>query len=296
MLPAPPSVLLALVLLPGSEAPLSGACEEIQRIELSAPAASREVCVSPGLMTGFISDAPAVVELQDEVRFAQVMRGRSGLSLVPPPDMAPGERLRLTARWGEGPSQQSVTFALVVAHPGRATRQVEVYRDQRSREALLQENSQERAANQRLREQVHHLQARLAQSGGLRGLLLAGELGEGGIPARQLKVEPSEQHMGDALSFSRAVTYRSLHSVAAEVWVDNSGAEPWRAEGASLVSATGEELKGVRVGQAEPIEPHHVRRVFIEADAAPGVPHGEVTIRLWGADGRSLTIPKVTFP
>ena len=71
MLPTPPSALWALVLLQGSEAPRSGPCEEIQRIELSAPpAASQEVCVSPGLMTGFTFDVPAVVELQDEVRFA----------------------------------------------------------------------------------------------------------------------------------------------------------------------------------------------------------------------------------
>ena len=83
MLPAPPSALLVLVLLQGSEVPLSGACEDIQRIDLSQSptAAALEVCVSPRLMTGFTFDAPAVVELQDDVRFAEVMHGRSGLSI-----------------------------------------------------------------------------------------------------------------------------------------------------------------------------------------------------------------------
>ncbi|HYO64686.1 MAG TPA: DUF2381 family protein [Archangium sp.] len=297
MLPSPPSALLALVLLQGNEAPLSGACEDIQRIELYlSSAVAQEVCVSPGLVTSFTFDVPPVVELQDDVRFAEVMRGRSGLSIVPPPDMAPGERIRLTARWGEGHSQQSVTFVLVMAHPGRATRQVEVSRDKRPREALLQENAQERAVSQRLREQVQRLQAQLVQSGGLLGLLRAGSLGNGGILARQLKQGPGELPLGDALSFSQGTTYRSKNSVAAEVWLENSGSEPWIVEGASLVSPTGEKLEGVRVGQEEIIAPQQTRRVFIEADAASGIPLGELTLRVWGADGRAISIPNVTFP
>ncbi|MCY1075324.1 DUF2381 family protein [Archangium lansingense] len=297
-MPTTASASLVALLLHGSPVsapPAATPCEDIQRIELSLSLGevAHEVCVRPGILTGFTFDAPVVVELQDEVRFAEVMRGRSGISFVPPPDMAPGERLRLTARWGgDGPSRQSVTFSLV-AHSGRATHQVEVFRDQRSREALLQENAQERAANQQLREQVQHLQVQLAQSGGLTGLLLSGALGHRGIPTRQLRPGLDEQDPVEGLSFSLLVTYRSLLTVAAEVWVLNSGSEPWIPEGASLVSPTGDALEGVRVGQGEPIPPQQRQRVLLEA---PGAPSGEVTLRLWGADGRTLTIPKVTFP
>ncbi|MFY0564957.1 DUF2381 family protein [Archangium lansingense] len=297
-MPTTASASLVALLLHGSPAsapPAAAPCEDIQRIELSLSLGevAHEVCVRPGILTGFTFDAPVVVELQDEVRFAEVMRGRSGISFVPPPDMAPGERLRLTAHWGgDGPSRQSVTFSLV-AHSGRATHQVEVFRDQRSREAVLQENAQERAANQQLREQVQHLQVQLAQSGGLTGLLLSGALGHQGIPARQLRPGLGEQDPVEGLSFTLLVTYRSLLTVAAEVWVLNSGSEPWIPEGASLVRPTGDALEGVRVRQGEPIPPQQLRRVLLEA---PGAPSGEVTLRLWGADGRTLTIPNVTFP
>lgn len=283
------SASLVVLLLQGSpeQPPVATPCEDIERIELSqSPRVDAEVCISPGLLTGFLFDTPVEVELQDEARFAELLRGLRGFSLLPPPDMALGERLRLTARLGGG--EQSITFSLV-AHPGRGARQVEVYRDQRPRASLLRENAQERAKNQQLREENQRLQAQLAQSSGLLGLLLAGLLGDTGIPVRQLRSGPGEQHSGDGLSSSRVITYRSLHTVAVEVWLANSGAGPWSAEGASLESVTGEKLEGVRVGHAEPIPPQQSRRVFIEADGAPS---GEMTLRLWGRMAASSPSPR----
>ena len=58
----------------------------------------------------------------------------------------------------------------------------------------------------------------------------------------------------------------------------------------------GEKLEGVRFGQVGPIPPGKTMRVFVEAGAASGVPRGEVTLRLWSEDGRSIALPKVTFP
>ena len=188
MLPASPSVLvLVLLQVPAeSRTPSLLGCEDVQRVELSlVPTASVEVCVSPGLMTGFRFDAPVKVDLQDDVRFEEVMHGRSGVSFIPPKDLAPGERLRLTALLGGGESPQSITFALV-AHRGRATRQVEVYRDKRTRESYQEEIEQERAKNQQLREENQGLRAQLALAGGLRGLFLSGALGDTGIPVQQL--------------------------------------------------------------------------------------------------------------
>lgn len=289
MLPASPSILVLVLLQTLAEPPSPAAgCEDIERVELSrVSATSFEVCISPGLMTGFRFDAPFSVDLQDDVRFEDVMRGRSGVSLVPPKDLAPGERLRLTAYLGGGESPQRITFALV-AQRGRATRQVEVYRDKRTRESIQQEIEQ-------LSEQNRYLQAQLTQSGGLRGLFFSGALGSTGISAQQLRL-PLAEHSDDALSFTRVVTYRSNNSVAVEVAISNLGAEPWSAAGASLVSATGEKLQGVRIGQVGSIPPGEIRQVFIEADAASGVPRGEVTLRLWNADARSISLYKLTFP
>ncbi|AKJ04173.1 Hypothetical protein AA314_05799 [Archangium gephyra] len=266
----------------------------MQRIELSrVSTASFEVCVSPGLMTGFRFDAPVIVDVQDDVRFEEVVRARQLLTLVPPPDMTPGERIRLTVRFEEGSTRQSATFVLV-GHRGRAARQVEVYHDKRTRESYQQEIEQERAKNQQLREENEALHAQLAQSGGLRGLFLSEALGNTGIPAQELNTV-AMQHSDHALSMSRVVIYRSNNSVAVEVLLLNAGTTPWIAAGASLVSTTGERLE-VRIGQVGPIPPQEARRVFVEADAASGVPRGEVTLRLWGADGREITLPQVTFP
>ncbi|HYO66048.1 MAG TPA: DUF2381 family protein [Archangium sp.] len=299
MLPASPSILV-LVLLhapaePGPAPPPVPPCADVQRIELSrVSTTSFEVCVSPGLMTGFRFDAPVIVDVQDDVRFEGLMRTRQLLTLVPPPDMTPGERIRLTVRFEEDSARQSATFVLV-GHRGSAVRQVEVYHDERTRESHQQETEQERAKNHQLRAENAALQARLAQSSGLRGLLFSGALGDTGIPAQQLFQTIAEQRSDHALMITRAVSYGSKNSVAVEVLLLNSGTVPWSAIGASLVSATGERLE-VRIGQAGPIPPQESRRVFIEADTASGVPHGDLTLRLWGTDGREIILPKVTFP
>jgi uncharacterized protein (TIGR02268 family) len=148
MIPAPQLTLLVLALLQDSPLtpPSAGAdCQEVQRLELSLELGrSWEICVSPGLLTGFVIDSIARVDVEDELRFAEVMRGRTSISLMPPRDMRPGERLRLTARLTQGELSDSITFVLV-AHEGQATRQVEVYRDERTREAFLNEVAQEHA-------------------------------------------------------------------------------------------------------------------------------------------------------
>ena len=126
--------------------------------------------------------------------------------------------------------------------------------------------------------------------------MLSGVLKDTGIAAQQFQPQINEQRSDDELLVSRGVTYRAKNSVAVEVRLRNTGAESWQAAGATLVGPTGETLQGVRIGLAEPIPPQQTRQVFIEADAADGIPHGEVTLRLWGADGRAITLLKVTFP
>jgi uncharacterized protein (TIGR02268 family) len=301
MLPPSSPSLLVLVLLqgaPGAKPSSVIACEDNPRIELSQEPAAvvREICVSPGIMTGFLFDGPFSVELQDEVRFVEVLRGRSGISLVPPRDMVPGERLRLTARLGEGESQRSVTFMLV-AQPGQATRQVEVYRDRRTRESYEQEIEQERAKNQKLREENQQLRTRLLGSGDLRGLFLAGALESWGVKVREFpQREETGQQSSHALSFILGYSYKSVRSVAVGVVIRNLGTEPWIPKGASLKTRTGEMVDGLKLGPADAIAPQQEGRVVVERDAAAGDLRGEFTLLLWDAGERTISIPHVSFP
>jgi uncharacterized protein (TIGR02268 family) len=278
-------------------------CEDLLRIELALTPAvpAREICVSPGLMTNFVFDARADVELQDEVRFIEVTRGHSTLSVLPPRDMVPGERLRLTARLGDKASQQSVTLTLV-AHSGQATHQVEVFRDQRPLESYQHEVAQERAKNQQLREELEQLRARLEQvqvqleqSGGLRGLIANKTISVTGVQTQAFKEDLLGVSEG-VLSVSHGISYRSDRSIAVQMSLVNSGSEPWTAAEASLVDASGKEFKGLKIRQDQPIPPRRNGSVIIEVEAMGEEVHGECTLTLRDEGSRGITLVGVTFP
>ena len=182
-------VIVPLFLLLASPAaglggsPLGAPCEDTERFELRrATGLTREICVSPGTMTGMLFDTNVVVDIQDEGRFVEVTRGRNGVSFVPPADMLPGERLRITATVQDGDTHQSVTFALV-AQVGRATHQVNIYHDPRTWQSLRDEVdsallriSQQQKENDALREELSIMKAELADSLGLRGAYASGYL------------------------------------------------------------------------------------------------------------------------
>lgn len=302
----PLSSILGLLILqeaPLLQPPTAAVCKELQRIELAlTPAASpREICVSPGLMTNFVFDARAEVDLQDEVRFLEVTRGRSTLSLLPPPDLVLGERFRLTALLGDGATQQRVTFSLV-AHPGQATHQVDVYRDQRPRESLWQELAQEQAKNQQLHDElqqmgalVEQLQVKLEQSGGLRDLVANKAIGTEGITLGDLLIKEPVQSEG-ILTYKWGVGYRSDKSIAAEVSLKNLSPRPWTAAEVSLVDAQGKELKGMKLRQDHPIAPNTIGSIIVEFDAVRSEAQGELTLTLRDESSRGITIPGLTFP
>jgi uncharacterized protein (TIGR02268 family) len=296
------SPLLVLALLHTTpDAPSAGAvCQDVQRIELSLThGAAQEICVSSGLFTGFVFDARVMVDLEDEVRFAEVTRGNTSVSLMPPGDAVEGERFRLLARFPDG---ASVTFLLVV-HRGRATRQVEVYRDRRTLESYQHEVAQEQARNQQLQEENASLRQRLEQlrteygdPRGLRRLIVSNSLSKAGIRALELTQEVIG-HTEGTLSVMRGVAYRSEDRVAIEVSLANEGTEPWSASVATLVDAKGEALTGIRLWlEGDSIPPGASRRVVVEADAKPGEHEGEVTLMLREDGPRSITIPGVALP
>ncbi|WP_375770616.1 DUF2381 family protein [Archangium gephyra] len=299
MLVSPPWSLLALLSLRGAavmEPPPGARCEDVQRIELALEptAADREICVSPGLTTSLRFDAPALVDLQDEVHFEAVVRNPQLLTLMPPPEMSAGERLRLTVRFGGEPASSGTTLMLV-GHSGQATHHVEVSRDERTRESLRQELLQERARTAQLREALARTQALLDQSGGLRSLIASGTMGSNGVHAQMLKVELIGPQEG-GLSWVSGNSYRGNTSVAAEVWLRNSGPEPWRVAGGSLVDARGVEMKGLKFRQDEPVASEKPKPVIVEVDASYAQARGELTLTLWDEAGRTITFPKVTFP
>lgn len=276
--------------------PADAACEEVQRVELARGPSTRarEICVSSGLMTNLRFDAPALVELQEEVRFEEVVRARRLLTLLPPPDLSAGERLRLTVRFEGDASSSSIAFVLV-AHSGQATHQVEIYRDPRPRESFQQEVLQERARNEQLREELERTRTLLRQSEGLRGFIGSNLMGRKGLQARELRVGLTPPS-GGGLSLVSGASYRGGRSVAVGVFLMNTGTAPWWVAGASLVDARGEELRGVEFRQEEVIPSNESKQVIVEADANETQAQGELTLKLWDAAGRTITIPEVTFP
>lgn len=295
-----PSLLVALFVLQGSAAvEPATACEESRRIELALTLTveAREICVSPGMMTGFLFDTPLEdVELQDEVRFVEVLRGQRGISFVPPQELARGERLRLTARFGTGAPQERITFFLV-AHRGQATRQVDVYLHMRPRESYQQEIEEERAKNQRLRQEKQELRAELERARGLRSLLANGTVGLIGVLTLKLANPDKQLAPPDgAVSFKDGASYRTEKTVAVQVWLWNSNAEPWMTHRASLVDANGEEVPGLHLRQDEPVQPNKLGSVIVEVDADRNEAHGEFKLTLWDEKSRVITIPGVRFP
>ncbi len=292
------SSVLLLSLLHAPSAPLpawEATCEGRRRIELAGGAVeqSQEVCIGAGVVTSFVFDVPAVVDVEDETRFVEVTRGRNSVSVIPPRDLVAGERLRLTAHFGNGPLKGDVTWVLV-AQEGGATHQVDVYWRPRSRDSLLEELNQERIRRLALQEEVARLRASPTHQGGLLGLITSGALGVNDIKTLEVTVRPVG-YSEDQLTVTRFIRYRSDKSVAAQVWVRNSGDTPWSMAGASVI-IPGEPFPELK-WWAEPIAPNAVGHIVVELEARRQQARGQATLSLWGeGGGRSINIPEVTFP
>jgi uncharacterized protein (TIGR02268 family) len=277
-------------------------CEEIQRIELSRTAlAPHEVCVSPGLMTGFFFDATVSVELQDELRFEEVSRGRTSISVLPPRDMAPGERLRFSARYVDGHTRDAVTLTLVAAS-GQATRQVEVFRDTRTRESFESELKQERAKNQhslremeRLRFEFDQFRQQYGDTRQLRWLISSGSMTREGIRAKAF-MGPRVEYRGNDLLVEKGVTYRSGNRAAIEIWLVNSSPTPWRPIDADLRDAHNLQLETVYLWQKGPSVVDVAFMVIIEVGAASDRQLGECSLVLRDDIGRDIAIKGIEMP
>ena len=295
MLPTVLTSLLALAVLQAVPVlvPSATACQDVLRVELSQTlGASQEICVSPGLLTGFVFDTSVVVDLEAESRFGEVIRGRTSISLMPPADGVAGERLRLTARFPDG---ASITFVLVV-HAGRATRQVEVYQDKRTRESYQHELDQARAKNQQLQQALEQLRAECGEPRSLRRLLVSGTMPSKGIQSESLPEKGLEDSKKSLFSLG-GHTYRTTDRVAVDVSLFNSSTEPWTVVEASLVDAKGNELRRLLLWQeGGAIPPEQRGRLVLEFQMTRGASREDFTLMLRENGPRVMTLRKVTLP
>jgi uncharacterized protein (TIGR02268 family) len=302
------SSLLALLLTAspsgssGARSPPEVPCENRRRFELSLPATlPHEVCIGPGVITSFLFDTPAVVELQDEARFQQVMRGQTAVSFMPPRDMTPGERLRLTAELRTGGIPQTVAFTLVM-HPDQATHQVDVYRDRRDWQTLYEQVNQAWLETNRLDKENTSLRLALSEAQGglelLSGLRAAYVLGllenTGVVCADATSATPSSPTR--ELKGLGMKSCRGPSSVAIILKLDNIGSAPWTLAEALLVDSQGKRKKSVRVLQKAAIEPGGMARVFVEFEASADEAQGFHTLTLQGMGTAVVTLSQVTFP
>ncbi|MET0405716.1 MAG: DUF2381 family protein [Cystobacter sp.] len=281
--------------------PSSDDCEDTRRIELSSPVLTPpRICISPGTLTGLIFEHPVAVELQDEIRFVEVIRGRAGIAFIPPRDLRPGETLRLTATTDMGETNQNLAFVLV-AHPGRGTHQIEVSFRPRSWQSLADALNQALLANQELRtenavlaKEGVRLRAQLAEPTGLSGAFSTGLLSlDWGVSICQVDVA---QTSTEALEVVRATSYRGISNIAVLVMLVHQTPEPWILESATLVNAQGEMRQALRYQQAGALSSGEKQMVFVEFDFK-GFALGSVSsLRLTGTGGRAVTLTHVVFP
>jgi uncharacterized protein (TIGR02268 family) len=284
-----------------------------RHLELTAENAREEhpVRISPHQPTTLVFNAPlrpGGVVVEDEPRIKLAVNEAEGLVTLLPSDTAPSDKPlnpKVTVRFADGAVPESVTFRLVL-HPTRAEHEVRVYRRPRSAESYRQGEKQERERAERCEAALEAERARPAGQDhrDLAGLFDAGLVGGGnGIAVRTL--EPGEdytQRPGETLEVTEANGYHAAipGQVAVELFVLNTGNQPWMAkgvEGATLVSTDGERLRVVRVIQPEPFTPGERRQLVVVAEATVEQARGTFLLKLGETGGpRTLTVRGITFP
>lgn len=260
-----------------------------------------EVCISPGLATLIVFFSAELkrehLTLEGADRFTVVEAGRRSISLLPSENVVPGERLKLTARFADGESPASISFVLVV-HPARATRQVEVFRQKRTLASYQQAEKEKALHLQQCREETVRLRSEGGGPRGLTGLLAMKRLDKNGVTAKNV-MKGVSLHPASALGLKDAISYRANRLVAVEVSLEApAGALPWTAAGAELVGPGRRTLRVLPLWQSQPIDPSVIDgRVVIEAEATEQETRGSFRLKLWNEDGtRSVIVSGVTFP
>jgi uncharacterized protein (TIGR02268 family) len=238
------------------------------------------------------------VDIPERERFVDVAVGKTSLLVVPPENLVPGERLKVAVCFADGAAPACATFWLV-AHPGRAMQQVDVFRQPRPVAYYQQVAEAAQAETRQCRTEVQQLRAGCATQGGLTALLAAGLMdGRLGVAVRDLSATTLPSPKGAALTWTEVYSYRARGRVAVEVWLKNPGEQAWNVAGAALRGPHGELMKGLTLWQPEPLLPGPMEgRVVVELPATAEEARGTFTLTLWDADqARTVTLANVTFP
>jgi uncharacterized protein (TIGR02268 family) len=305
------AVLLVFTLLAGAEStaqPRSASwMGSIRAVELPAEPTGQipEVVVSPGLSTTFTFDAELsrgeddkdMVGLERREAFSLVDVGQTTLRLTPSEKLASGVRLRLSVRFKDGAAPSGAAFILVV-HPVRAERLVEVYRKAQPVEFYQQEARAARLEAEQCHADLERVRAEHTAPGGLAGLIAAGTIDLYGVKTLNL-TESSIRAQQSALMTLRVLSYRSARQVAVEVLLENpAGAQTWATTEAVLTDQKGVELKVLPVWQSGPVAPGgSEQRIVVQADALEDQAQGLYTLKLWEPSiGRTVILSRVSFP
>jgi uncharacterized protein (TIGR02268 family) len=300
VLPPFPGAILTLALLAGTaevtEPPRVSECSDTSRLHLTARLTEQTpgVCVTPDEPTTFVFGAPlppGAVVLSDtrSVSFAQ---GDDFVTVYPKRGFLPGERVKLTVRFGDGSAPESAGFWLM-GHAARGARRVEVLRHPRPADELAREAAEAQAEARQCQEDKARLLAERTEPAGLMGVAWL---------ERTSTVEWREhlsllrQHPGNALQARAARSYSHPGSVAVRLKLLNPGVEPWTAAGAVLKDSTGAEVE-FSSWQEAALPPGAVGFVVVGAEREAGQLACPCTLTLWEAEGpRTVTIRNVTFP
>jgi uncharacterized protein (TIGR02268 family) len=300
--------LLALSLLTATadaaEHPPLPSCEAGDaRLELDADALGTvpAFCVTPELTSTFLFDAKlARVELIGREHFRRVVEAVDSFMVIPSESMRDLEPRRVTVHFADGAAPASLTFILVV-HPARAVRQVDVIRQTRPVAFYKQEAQEAQSKALRCEEEKTRMRAEQGGPGGLRGLRAAGLLDQYlGVVVKRIATDLKPRPR-NALGLLPALSARAGSEekgrVAVEVEVKNQGTTPWTLAGAMLRGAKGEELTPLPEATPVSILPGaEGGRIMVECEATTNQARGAYTLTLWDADGRSVILDNVTFP
>jgi uncharacterized protein (TIGR02268 family) len=299
VLPLFPGALLTLALLAGTaeaaEPPLSSGCSAAPRIDLTAAPAEQApgVCVNLGAPTTLVFGAPlalGAVVLSDSrsVDFAQ---GGAFVTVYPKRIFLPGERVKLTVRFGDGAAPEEAAFWLV-GHSAQGARSVEVFRSARSADALKREAAEARAEASQCQEEKARLLAERTEPGGLMGAAWMERTGE--IHSKDI-FDDLKQHPDNALTVEAARSYSYPGSVAVRLHLRNPGTEPWIAAGGVLRDSTGAEVE-LLLWQEAAIPPGMLGVVVVGGERDSGQIGCPCTLKLRDAQGlRTITLGNETL-
>lgn len=295
------SVLL-LVALPGRAAqiPVSVPVEcgaELQNLELEVGSPPTRVCVAPGVSTYLSLDTPVLMDRTVlEGNEISVTPSPTGLTLVATPDLAAGERRKLTVYFGDGKEPSSATFVLVGQGSGKP-RQVNVFRRARTAASLRQEAEAQRQRAEVCELQLARCSAQEAPPALLEKLLKRGSAS--GLTLEWRQVDPPAGQRGDVtvrdITTTRVEVEEGQHEAAVRLRLRNIGTAEWTFEGASLAPLEEQALVGVRVLPDGSFPARFTKQIDVVVGPTQQELTGTYTLKLWGG-GRELTVENITFP